>query len=168
MFSFRKKTRKSRTLASRDVVSQDTGFQPFVRLRRCDGRVYSAADQFLREVDSLRKEILSQRESRKRAQPRSTNTPTRARVVLETGIASTTESTDGVGITRVSFKPVQTTRQIRPRSARDDPAVHHQEVNRLAHVSRISRWDYCVDNDNTLILRDRVMASTQDSRTDVV
>jgi hypothetical protein len=36
------------------VVSQDTGLQPFVRLRRCDGRVYSAADQFLREVDSLR------------------------------------------------------------------------------------------------------------------
>jgi hypothetical protein len=66
-----------------------------------------AADQFLREVDSLRKEILSQRESRKRAQPRSTNTPIRARVVLETGIASTTESTNGVGITRVSFKPAR-------------------------------------------------------------
>jgi hypothetical protein len=40
-------------------------FSPFVRLRSCDGRVYSAADEFLREVDTLRREILSQRVAKK-------------------------------------------------------------------------------------------------------
>jgi hypothetical protein len=55
----------------------ENGLQPFVRLQHCNGRVYSAAEEFLREVVALRWEILSQRASRKRAQPRSTNTRVR-------------------------------------------------------------------------------------------
>ena len=47
------------------------------QLRGNEGNVYSAAKEFLREVHALRREILSQRESRKRTQPRSTNTPIR-------------------------------------------------------------------------------------------
>jgi len=65
--SFRKKTRKSRTLASRDVVSQHSGVQPFVRLRISQGRVYSRAAEFLREVETLKRALLSQHELRKAA-----------------------------------------------------------------------------------------------------
>ena len=52
----------------------ENGLPPFVRLRHYDGCVYSAAEVFLRKVDALRR-VLSQRESGKRAQPRSTNIP---------------------------------------------------------------------------------------------
>jgi hypothetical protein len=40
------------------------GFQPFVRLRSSDGNVYSAAKEFLREVEVLKREHLSIREPR--------------------------------------------------------------------------------------------------------
>src|SRR5262249_25564416 len=65
--SFRKKTRKSRTVASRDVVSQHSGLQPFVRLRSSEGYVYSAANGFLREVQALKRAFFSQHELRKAA-----------------------------------------------------------------------------------------------------
>jgi RepB DNA-primase from phage plasmid len=55
----------------------ENGLQPFVRLRHCDGCVYSAADEFLREVDTLERAILSQRELRRTIQPRWTDTPVR-------------------------------------------------------------------------------------------
>ena len=51
------------------------GFQPLVRLRSSEGNVYSAAKEFLREVEVLKRALLSQRELRKRARPRETNTP---------------------------------------------------------------------------------------------
>ena len=35
------------------------GFQPFVRLRSSEGNVYSAANEFLREVEALKREHLS-------------------------------------------------------------------------------------------------------------
>ena len=75
--SFRKKTRKSRTLASRDVVSQHSGLQPFVRLHRSEGYVYSAANGFLREVEALKREQLSRREPRELALPRENDAPVR-------------------------------------------------------------------------------------------
>jgi hypothetical protein len=45
------------------------GFQPFVRLCSNEGNVYSAANEFLREVDALNREQLSRR-PREMAQPR--------------------------------------------------------------------------------------------------
>ena len=50
------------------------GFQPFVRLRSSVGNVYSAAKEFLREVEPLKRALLSQRELRRTAQPRWTDT----------------------------------------------------------------------------------------------
>jgi hypothetical protein len=51
------------------------GFQPFVRLRSSEGNVYSAAKEFLREVDALKREHLARRETRELARPRETDTP---------------------------------------------------------------------------------------------
>src|SRR5215469_14585892 len=51
------------------------GLQPFVKLRCCKGQVYFGAAEFLRQVEVLKRAIISQRESGKRAQSRSTNTP---------------------------------------------------------------------------------------------
>jgi hypothetical protein len=45
--------------------------QSFVRLRSCEGYVYSAANEFLCDLEGLRREILSQRELQKIAQSRS-------------------------------------------------------------------------------------------------
>jgi len=53
------------------------GFQPFVRLRSSEGKVYSAAIEFLREVEALKREHLSRLEPRKLARPWQTNTPVR-------------------------------------------------------------------------------------------
>jgi RepB DNA-primase from phage plasmid len=55
----------------------ENGLPPFVRLRSSEGNVYSAAKDFLREVEPLKRALLLHRESRKKAQPRSTNTPVR-------------------------------------------------------------------------------------------
>jgi RepB DNA-primase from phage plasmid len=46
------------------------GLQPFVGLRGSEGNVYSAANEFLREVEALTREQLSLREPRKVTQPR--------------------------------------------------------------------------------------------------
>jgi hypothetical protein len=53
------------------------GFQPFVRLRSSEGNVYSAAKDFLREVEALKRDQLSRREPRELARPRETDTPVR-------------------------------------------------------------------------------------------
>jgi hypothetical protein len=39
----------------------DNGLQPFVKLRCCEGRVYSWAAEFLREVEALKRALFSQR-----------------------------------------------------------------------------------------------------------
>jgi hypothetical protein len=52
-------------------------FQPFVRLRSCEGYVYSAAREFLREVEMLKGEHLSRRELRKVARLRRSDAPIR-------------------------------------------------------------------------------------------
>src|SRR5262249_50088904 len=49
------------------------GLQPFVKLRSCEGRVYSQAPEFLREVEALKRAPLPQRELRKATQPRWTD-----------------------------------------------------------------------------------------------
>jgi len=46
------------------------GFQPFVRLRGCDGHIYSAANEFLRKVETLGREQLSRQEPRAMARHR--------------------------------------------------------------------------------------------------
>jgi hypothetical protein len=51
------------------------GLQPFVKLRSCGGHLYSAADEFLCDLEGLRQEILSQRELQKIAQSRWRATP---------------------------------------------------------------------------------------------
>jgi hypothetical protein len=53
------------------------GFQPFVRLRTSEGNVYSAAKEFLREVEALKREHLSRRELRELPQPRDNDAPVR-------------------------------------------------------------------------------------------
>src|SRR5262249_19266331 len=56
-----------------------SGFQPFVRLRSSEGYVYSAANEFLREVEALKREHLSCRQRRESPRlPRETDTPVRA------------------------------------------------------------------------------------------
>ena len=55
----------------------DNGLQPFVKLPCCEGRVYSQAPEFLREVEALKREHLSRREPRELAGPRETDTPVR-------------------------------------------------------------------------------------------
>jgi DNA primase RepB-like protein len=56
----------------------DSGLQPFVKLRCCEGRVYSRAAEFLREVEALKRALLSQRELRKLARPWQSDGPVRA------------------------------------------------------------------------------------------
>jgi hypothetical protein len=51
----------------------ENGLQPFVKLRCAEGRVYSRAPDFLREVEALKRALLSQRELRKSTQPRGTD-----------------------------------------------------------------------------------------------
>jgi hypothetical protein len=53
----------------------DNGLQPFVKLRCRKGQVYFGAAEFLRQVEVLKRAIISKRESGKRAQSRSTDTP---------------------------------------------------------------------------------------------
>jgi hypothetical protein len=53
------------------------GFQPFVRLRNNEGYVYSAAKEFLREVEALKREQLSRREPREMVRPCQSGTPVR-------------------------------------------------------------------------------------------
>jgi hypothetical protein len=53
------------------------GFQPFVRLRSSEGNVYSAANDFLRKVEALKREHLSRREPRELPWPRETDSPVR-------------------------------------------------------------------------------------------
>jgi hypothetical protein len=53
------------------------GFQPFVRLCSNEGYVYSAANEFLREVEALKREQLSRREPREMARPRDNDAPVR-------------------------------------------------------------------------------------------
>jgi len=53
------------------------GFQPFVRLRSREGNVYSAAKEFLGELEALKREHLSRREPRKAAQLRQIDAPVR-------------------------------------------------------------------------------------------
>ena len=50
----------------------ENGLQPFVKLPSCGDRVYSKAVEFLREAAALRDKILSQRESQKIVQRRTT------------------------------------------------------------------------------------------------
>jgi hypothetical protein len=45
----------------------ENGLQPFVKLRCCEGRVYSQAAEFLQEIEALKRALLSQGESRRRA-----------------------------------------------------------------------------------------------------
>jgi hypothetical protein len=54
------------------------GFQPFVRLRSSGGNVYSAAKEFLLEVEALKREHLSRRETRELARPWQTDAPVRS------------------------------------------------------------------------------------------
>ena len=51
------------------------GFQPFVRLRSSKGYIYSAANEFLREVEAPRREQFSRRKPRELARPWQTDTP---------------------------------------------------------------------------------------------
>jgi hypothetical protein len=53
------------------------GLQPFVRLRSSEGYVYSTAKEFLREVEALKRQQLSRRESREMARPRDDDAPVR-------------------------------------------------------------------------------------------
>jgi hypothetical protein len=53
------------------------GFQPFVRLHTSEGNVYSAAKEFLRDLEALKREQLSRHEVRKFAPPRETDTSVR-------------------------------------------------------------------------------------------
>jgi len=53
------------------------GFQPFVRLRSNEGYVYSAANEFLREVEVLKGEHHPRREPREMALHRKADTPVR-------------------------------------------------------------------------------------------
>src|SRR5262249_13056480 len=53
------------------------GFQPFVRLHGNEGYVYSTANEFLREVEALKREQLSRREPRELARPRDNDAPVR-------------------------------------------------------------------------------------------
>ena len=53
------------------------GFQPFVRLRGNEGYVYSAAQEFLGQVEALKRKHLSRHEVREFAPPRETDTPVR-------------------------------------------------------------------------------------------
>src|SRR5262249_53785258 len=69
---------------SRDVVSQHSGLQPFVRLHRSEGYVYSAANGFLREVEALKREQLSRREPRELARPRDNEAPIRPITLFHT------------------------------------------------------------------------------------
>jgi hypothetical protein len=59
------------------VVSQHTGLQPFVRLRSAQGNVYSAANEFLRDVEALKRQQLSRREPRETARPWDNDAPVR-------------------------------------------------------------------------------------------
>ena len=52
------------------------GFQPFVKLRSCEGHVYSPAEEFLRHVEALKREDFSLREPREMAR-QDTNTAVR-------------------------------------------------------------------------------------------
>ena len=51
----------------------DNGLPPFVKLRCYEGRVYSQAAEFLREVEALKRALLSQRELRTVARIRRTD-----------------------------------------------------------------------------------------------
>ena len=53
------------------------GFQPFVRLRGNEGYVYSAANEFLREMEALKREQLSWPEPRALVRPRDHDAPVR-------------------------------------------------------------------------------------------
>src|SRR5262249_27611496 len=53
------------------------GFQPFVRQRSSEAKVYSAAKEFLREVETLMQEQLSRGEPRELARTLQTDTPVR-------------------------------------------------------------------------------------------
>ena len=50
------------------------GFQPFVKLPSCEGHLYSAAEEFLGQVEALKREHLARREKRELVQ---TDTPLR-------------------------------------------------------------------------------------------
>ena len=52
-------------------------FQPFVKLRRSERSVYSAAKEFLLEVEALKRQHLSRREPRQLARPQEAETPVR-------------------------------------------------------------------------------------------
>jgi RepB DNA-primase from phage plasmid len=56
----------------------ENGFQPFVRLHSSEGKVYSAAKEFLREVEARKCPLLSQRELRKAARLRRTDAVVRS------------------------------------------------------------------------------------------
>ena len=56
----------------------ENGHQPFVKLRRLEGRVYSRAAEFFREVEPLKCELLSQRELQKATQPQWTDAAIRS------------------------------------------------------------------------------------------
>ena len=49
----------------------ENGLHPFAKLPCCEGQVYPRAADFLREVEALKRALLSQRELRKAPQPRS-------------------------------------------------------------------------------------------------
>jgi RepB DNA-primase from phage plasmid len=55
----------------------DNGLQPFVKLRCSEGRVYSRAAEFLREVEELKGEPLLRPEPRELARPWHTDVPVR-------------------------------------------------------------------------------------------
>jgi hypothetical protein len=55
----------------------DNGLQPFVKLRCSEGRVYSRAAEFLREVEELKGEPLLRPEPRELARPWHTDAPVR-------------------------------------------------------------------------------------------
>lgn len=61
----------------REATTLGNGLQPFVRLRSSEGNVYSAAKDFLREVEALMRENLSRREPRELVRPWETDTPGR-------------------------------------------------------------------------------------------
>jgi hypothetical protein len=53
------------------------GFQPFVKLRSCEGHVYSAAEEFLRQMEVLMREHFARHETRELVRPSQSDTPVR-------------------------------------------------------------------------------------------